>query len=102
MKKSTFIIKKWLARGLVVAGALISVTACHHSKKPINSDASESLSSSATSEPSDVSPVEDVYGPPIEEVSEVEVVYGPPSYFDDQEAAPTIVDEQPTGPQKVK
>ena len=88
MKKSTFIIKKWLARGLVVAGALIGVTACHHSKKPINSDASESLSSSATSEPSDVSPVEDVYGPP--------------SYFDDQEAAPTIVDEQPTGPQKVK
>ena len=99
MKKSTFIIKKWLVRGLVVVGALIGVTSCHHAKKHHSSDADESLSSSATSEVSDVSDVsvvEDVYGPPIEdieEISEVEVVYGPPSYFEDQEAKPAIIDE---------
>ena len=96
MKKSTFIIKKWLVRGLVVVGALICVTSCHHAKKHHSSDADESLSSSATSEVSDVSDVsvvEDVYGPPIEDISEVEVVYGPPSYFEDQEAKPAIIDE---------
>ena len=96
MKKSTFIIKKWLVRGLVIVGALIGVTSCHHAKKHHSSDADESLSSSATSEVSDVSVVEDVYGPPIEDIegiSEVEVVYGPPSYFEDQEAKPAIIDE---------
>ena len=96
MKKSTFIIKKWLVRGLVVVGALIGVTSCHHAKKHHSSDADESLSSSATSEVSDVSVVEDVYGPPIEDIegiSEVEVVYGPPSYFEEQEAEPAIIDE---------
>ncbi len=88
MRKSTLTIRKWLVRGLVVVGALIGVTACHSShKKHCNSDADESLSSSESSE---ISVVEDVYGPPIEEV---ETVYGPPSYFDDTEVEPEIVDE---------
>jgi hypothetical protein len=97
MKKYTFIIKKWLVRGLVVIGALVGVTACQHScKKSHNSDADESLSSTAASEKSDVSVVEDVYGPPIEDIEEVEVVYGPPSYFEDKEADPVIIDEPQT------
>lgn len=97
MKKPTFVIRKWLVRGLVVIGAMIGVTACQHTKK-YNLDDDESISSSEASDASDsdISVVEDVYGPPvedIEEVSSVEVVYGPPSYFEDSERVPKIDDE---------
>ena len=100
MKKTTFTIRKWLVRGLVVVGAMIGVTACQHTKK-YNLDDDESISSSKSSEVSDVSEVsdisvvEDVYGPPVEEIDDmrsVETVYGPPSYFDDSERVPDIVD----------
>ncbi|MBO4721747.1 MAG: hypothetical protein J5629_02310 [Muribaculaceae bacterium] len=103
MKKTTFTIRKWLVRGLVVVGAMIGVTACQHTKK-YNLDNDESISSSKSSEVSDVSEVsdisdisvvEDVYGPPVEEIDDmrsVETVYGPPSYFDDSERVPDIAD----------
>ena len=95
MKKTTFTIKKWLVRGLVVLGAVIGVTACHHTKKcSVDDDksvsSSESSDISEASDVSDISVVEDVYGPPVEEI---ETVYGPPSYFDDIEGTPEIVDE---------
>lgn len=94
MKKTTFIIKKWVVRSLVALGALIGVTACLHScKKSHNRDTTERLSSTSVSENSDVGVVEDVYGPPIEDIEEVEVVYGPPSYFDEQEVSPAVIDE---------
>ena len=101
MKKPTFVIRKWLVRGLVVIGAMIGITACQHAKK-YNLDDDESISSSKSSENSDISEiskisdisdisvVEDVYGPPVDEI---ETVYGPPSYFDDIEGKPEIVDE---------
>ena len=77
-----------------MVGALIGVTACQHScKKHHHSDDDESVSSSTSS---DISVVEDLYGPPIDEfddMSSVEVVYGPPSYFDEIEGKPDIVDE---------
>ena len=103
MKKTTFTIRKWLVRGLVVVGAMIGVTACQHTKK-YNLDDDESISSSKSSEVSDVSEVsdisdisvvEEVYGPPVGEIDDmrsVETVYGPPSYFDDSERVPDIVD----------
>ena len=103
MKKTTFTIRKWLVRGLVVVGAMIGVTACQHTKK-YNLDDDESISSSKSSEDSDISEVsdisdisvvEDVYGPPVEEIDDmrsVETVYGPPSYFDDSERVPDIAD----------
>ena len=103
MKKTTFTIRKWLVRGLVVVGAMIGVTACQHTKK-YNLDNDESISSSKSSEVSDVSEVsdisdisvvEDVYGPPVEEIDDmrsVETVYGPPSYFDGSERVPDIAD----------
>ncbi len=94
MKKSTLTIRKWLVRGLVVAGAFFGITACQPAhKKSHNSDAEENVSNSAASEVSDasnISEVEDVYGPPVEEI---ETVYGPPSYFDEIEGTPEIVDE---------
>ncbi len=98
MKKPTFVIKKWLVRGLVVIGAMIGITACQHTKK-YNLDDDASISSSESSENSDISEVsdiseisdvEDVYGPPIEDI---ETVYGPPSYFDEIEGKPEVIDE---------
>lgn len=98
MKKPSFVIKKWLVRGLVVIGAMIGVTACQHTKK-YNLDDDASISSSKSSENSDISEVsdiseisdvEEVYGPPVDDI---ETVYGPPSYFDEIEGKPEIVDE---------
>lgn len=98
MKKPTFVIKKWLVRGLVVIGAMIGVTACQHTKK-YNLDDDSSISSSKSSENSgisevsdisEISDVEEVYGPPVDDI---ETVYGPPSYFDEIEGKPEIVDE---------
>ena len=80
-------------RGFVVVGALVGITACQHSKK-YNLDDDESLSSS---ESSDISMVEEVYGPPIDEIDDVsplEVVYGPPSDFIDPESV-SYIDEPP-------
>ena len=101
MKKPSFVIKKWLVRGLVVIGAMIGVTACQHTKK-YNLDDDSSISNSKSSENSgisevsdindisEISDVEEVYGPPVDDI---ETVYGPPSYFDEIEGKPEIVDE---------
>ena len=98
MKKPTFVIKKWLVRGLVVIGAMIGVTACQHTKK-YNLDDDSSISSSKSSENSgisevsdisEISDVEEVYGPPVDVI---ETVYGPPSYFDEIEGKPEVIDE---------
>ena len=99
MKKVSFSVKKWLARGFVVIGGALGLVACHSSKS-VETDPTTQPTQPARpvkppyinepqplvygpppmlnrNDPDTIEPIKDVYGPPVIVEPDPEVVIEP-------------------------
>ena len=65
----TFSIHKWTVRSFMAIGALLGLTACSHTRNNVSPDPAAGVYGPPPGYYQRMQPIEDVYGPPIENIS---------------------------------